>query len=30
MNRFIRDAGFALFRPKHSATLQLSMVVYRS
>lgn len=30
MNRYIRDAGFALFRTKHSAALQLSMVVYRS
>lgn len=30
MNRYILDAGFALFRIKHSATLQLSMVVYRS
>lgn len=30
MNRYIRDAGFALFCTKHLATLQLSMVVYRS
>lgn len=30
MNHHIRDAGFALSRTKHSATLQISMVVHRS